>query len=372
MSAYSGPEIVNDALVFAYDMGPNPGANKSWKGAPTANLYGNATDYNSGLSLGRWFRLDDTIKSIQLSSTFNSWCVRWSATLSANTQYTFSCEHRSDVDNSTFVLDNDGVDDNTWNTTVTSTTEWQTYKFTRTNIAAGTMNMYARRNSGGNIFIRKIQIEQQAFATPFVNGTRSNTEALLDWTGNNTITINGLTYNSDGTFNYYGTNGTGLILPGTNFSLNEQTIECWCYASSFVQNGFMFEKTTNNLVNTQYSFFFNNNATHLYYRTYGLTPRDLTRTTSTSGVINNQWNHMVATFDGSTKKIYVNGAQKVSEAVTGTITQNTTGSAYIGTYGNFVGYPYNGKIGVTRIYNRALTANEITINFNTLRGRYGI
>jgi hypothetical protein len=36
------------------------------------------------------------------------------------------------------------------------------------------------------------------------------------------------------------------------------------------------------------------------------------------------------------------------------------------------GREFNGKISTTRIYNRALTTDEISTNFNALRGRYGI
>ena len=47
MSLGHGAKIVTNGLVFAYDMGPNPGANKSWKGKPTTNLHTN-TDTLSG------------------------------------------------------------------------------------------------------------------------------------------------------------------------------------------------------------------------------------------------------------------------------------------------------------------------------------
>ena len=398
MALGHGAKIVKNGLVFAYDMGPNPGANKSWKGKPTTNLHTN-TDTLSG-----WYFVDSSYSNGRLIAGTGSAAhfVLQDKSVVSGTVYTQSVEVKYDGVRYFQIAPSTGFSSNfaafdlvdgtvaggntsaasivdigngyyrcSYTATATSTTSSGRMAFGPNESSTSRLAQWVGNGANG-VFLRNPQIEANSFATPFVNGTRSNTEALLDWTGNNTITINGLTYNSDGTFNYYGTNGTGLILPGTNFSLNEQTIECWCYASSFVQSGFMFEKTTNNLVNTQYSFFFNGTSTHLYYRTYGLTPTDLTRATSTSGVINNQWNHMVATFDGSTKKIYVNGAQKASAAVTGTITQNTTGSAYIGTYGNFAGYPYNGQIGVTRIYDRALTADEVTTNFNALRGRYGI
>lgn len=390
MSLGHGPKIITDGLVFAYDMGPNPGVNKSWKGKPTTNLLIQSTREHTGGMGSYWSgvinanntergfpsfkittvnndRLDGFITSNGGNLT-NGVTYTWSADAWVPTGKTIQIRIRNITgggSRSGSALNISGS--NSWvRVSKTFTADTNTAGMIEGNEQNSVTDVYS-------FWVKNLQLEQNSFATPFVNGTRSNTQALLDWTGNNTITINGLTYNSDGTFSYYGTNGTGLSLPGTNFSLNAQTIECWCYASNFVQNGFMFEKTTNGSVNTQYSFFFNNNSSgHVYYRTVGLTPRDQTLSTSNSGVVNNQWNHMVATFDGSTKRIYVNGVQKTSASTTGTITANTTGAAYIGTYGSFAGYPFNGQIGVTKIYNRALTAAEVAQNFQALRGRYGI
>ena len=162
-----------------------------------------------------------------------------------------------------------------------------------------------------------------------------------------------------------------IQLAGTNLSLNQMTISSWNYSSNFNQNGFMFEKTTNGIVNTQYSLFYNS-SNDIYYRTYGLSTLDLPVNTSTAGVVNNQWNNVVATWDGTNKRIYVNGVLRATSAtLTGTVTQNTTGAAFIGIYGGG-GYPFNGRIAQTQIYNRALTAAEIQQNFNATRSRYSI
>ena len=203
-----------------------------------------------------------------------------------------------------------------------------------------------------------------------------NTWADLSGNGNNGTLVNGPTYSSaDGgslVFDGVMPPGKGVQLPGTNLSLNQMTISSWNYSSNYNQNGFMFEKTINGTVNTQYSLFYNGNNL-IYYRTYGLSTTDLTVNTSTAGVVNNQWNNVVATWDGTNKRIYVNGILRVTSTnLTGTVTQNTTGAAYIGIYGNFAGYPFNGRISKTSIYNRALTLGEIQQNFNALKSRFSI
>jgi hypothetical protein len=150
------------------------------------------------------------------------------------------------------------------------------------------------------------------------------------------------------------------------------TISSWNYSANYNHNGFMFEKTTNGSVNTQYSLFFNGSNT-IYYRTYGLSTTDLTLSSATTYAINNKWNHIVATFDGTNKRIYVNGVLRATSAnLTGTVTQNSTGPAFVGAYGNFGGYFFNGRIAQTRVYNRALSSDEIKQNFNAQRGRFGI
>ena len=190
--------------------------------------------------------------------------------------------------------------------------------------------------------------------------------------GNNGSLVNGVGYSSSngGSFVFNGSN-RGIQLAGTNLSLNQMTISSWNYSTNYNQNGFMFEKTTDGSVNTQYSLFYNS-SNQIYYRTYGLSSLDLSITTS-DAVVNSQWNNIVATFDGVNKRIYVNGILRGTSAnLTGTVTQNLIGAAYIGTYGNFAGYYFNGNIAQTHIYNRALTLLEIQQNFNTTRRRFGI
>ena len=84
----------------------------------------------------------------------------------------------------------------------------------------------------------------------------------------------------------------------------------------------------------------------------------------------NTWLHVVGTYDGSSKKIYVNGVLKNSSAQTGAL-GSPGGTPKIGTYQG-TNYNMSGNIDSVKIYNKALTASEIKQNFNALRGRFGI
>jgi len=76
----------------------------------------------------------------------------------------------------------------------------------------------------------------------------------------------------------------------------------------------------------------------------------------------NQWYHVVGTFDGTARKIYVNGVLKNSNSdYSGTL--QTGGNAYIGTQCDITNY-FNGLIDDVRIYNYARTPEQIRTDYN--------
>ena len=76
----------------------------------------------------------------------------------------------------------------------------------------------------------------------------------------------------------------------------------------------------------------------------------------------NTWYHFVATYNGSIKKIFLDGVKKLSEAATGNIV-DTDKDLWIS--GNIPwGEYFNGSIDNVRIYNRALSTEEIRYHYN--------
>ncbi len=71
----------------------------------------------------------------------------------------------------------------------------------------------------------------------------------------------------------------------------------------------------------------------------------------------NAWSHLAMTYDGAALRLYVNGVQVGTRAVSGSIL-STTGLLQIG--GNSVwGEYFQGRIDEVRIYNRALAVGKI-------------
>jgi len=82
----------------------------------------------------------------------------------------------------------------------------------------------------------------------------------------------------------------------------------------------------------------------------------------------NVWTHLATTFGGGRQRLYINGVMVVDRALAGTIVP-PTGPAqnrplHIGNSNASISEGFNGLIDEVRIYNRALTAAEITADMN--------
>ena len=87
----------------------------------------------------------------------------------------------------------------------------------------------------------------------------------------------------------------------------------------------------------------------------GGSPRTLVAAPTT--LATGSWSYLTATYDGSTLRLFVNGAQVAQQAASGSIL-TSTGALRIG--GNAIwGEWFNGWIDEVRVYNRALSSAEI-------------
>jgi hypothetical protein len=86
------------------------------------------------------------------------------------------------------------------------------------------------------------------------------------------------------------------------------------------------------------------------------------------------WNHIAFTINNSTGSFYINGVQKGPSKNFSNLNFYDTGSSTIGI--TFFDVPPSGpspfEIGALRLYNRALSQNEISRNYNALKTRFGL
>jgi prepilin-type N-terminal cleavage/methylation domain-containing protein len=197
----------------------------------------------------------------------------------------------------------------------------------------------------------------------------SGTTALDSSGYNNTGTImNGAFYTSDTPHKAAG-QGAGkyaLSFDGTNdyvdcgngTSLNitgPLTISAWAKASSFSGRTIVGKKYPAadtevwelEVGGTNQFYFAGSNDGVTYHISVG----------SGTGKSTGAWYHLVGVYDGSTAKLYVNGALENTDNTVESSLTSTTGNVYVGRgYGS--GY-YGGLVDEIQIYSRALTALEI-------------
>ncbi len=227
--------------------------------------------------------------------------------------------------------------------------------------------------------IYDLQLEERSFATPYTSTQiRSNTQAVLDLTGRNTITANSLTYASNGSFSFNGSSDQ-LTMPTFDtaaLSTQQITLEAWVNhtnltgSQAYINNWFNFSsgdqrgvilRTFNGQVFPSFWWCWGADYNAVYASSFTMSP--------------GTWYHVVGTYSKNVAaNIYVNGVlynSTTNTTVNNDIVYDTTNKFNIG-QSNINGSWMNGQIADSKIYNRALTALEVKQNFEALRGKYGI
>ena len=86
----------------------------------------------------------------------------------------------------------------------------------------------------------------------------------------------------------------------------------------------------------------------------------------------NNWYHVAFTYDNSDLVLYLNGINNGSKSTAFGIGTPASYTLRVGAMGLSNIYDFNGNIAFFRLYNRALTASEISNNFLALRARFGL
>jgi hypothetical protein len=98
--------------------------------------------------------------------------------------------------------------------------------------------------------------------------------------------------------------------------------------------------------------------------------------TGSQNLADGLWHYVVGVRDNSTgtQYLYVDGVLRAQAVYNNTQSFNTDRQPWNMGMENNLSFsePYNGNIAQASIYNRALSAAEVSQNFNALRGRYGI
>lgn len=162
----------------------------------------------------------------------------------------------------------------------------------------------------------------------------------------------------DGTDDYIEIPKTGLLSGKNSF-----TVSVWTYPTSLTGIRPLF---VNYYVGNQ-EILLRFNGTNLQFYTF--TTSQIGGTTQVYSTLN-QWVNIVATYDGTTMRTYVNGIQSLTTYnQTGNL--STSGLPYLlGRYSSPTEYRYQGRFSQLLVYLKTLSSTEILQNYNATKGRY--
>ena len=195
-----------------------------------------------------------------------------------------------------------------------------------------------------------------------LNGTMSNL----------TFTDPYLTYN--GTSSSTSIADNALLEPGTG----DFTLEAWVYYSAVTgSTRTVVSKTDNAGLASSWSYGFRtqpNGAIGEVYLEVGNGTTSVT--TPRYNVSAGQWYQIVGVWTNvasNSIELYVNGVSQGSNSHSFTSVKNSSNPLYLGNYnGGEYSQWFNGRMGIVRYYNAALTASQVLQNFNANRSTYGI
>ena len=221
---------------------------------------------------------------------------------------------------------------------------------------------------GETFDIYEAQFELKDHATPFVNGTRLQNTISYSLAGDNFATIyNDLQYVIDDiSGGYFLSDGIDSALHSSdapNLDLNIFTLEGWVWWNQHKNYGSLLVKGPGGSGGVfNYCFFFYQNSI-----VFGFGNGTSFNNVSISTPTINEWHHITGTFDGTALKFYLDGTLQASLDWAQSPYQNNNDLQIIQ-----ASYPIDGRVAAARIYNKALTAEEVTQNFNAQRNRFGI
>lgn len=198
----------------------------------------------------------------------------------------------------------------------------------------------------------------------YSSGTAWNDVSIYS---NNATLVNGPTYNTDGggSFQFDGSNDYATITNSNSLNIqNQVTVEAWVnYASQGGTNSY----SVLCVKGDPWNWLLEDQDGKFNFR---ISTTDNPDSNLDSGFSHgyNLWNHVIATYNGSSQNIYVNGEAVASKYMSGALNTSST-NIKVGSY-TTTSYHLTGKISQVRVYSTALSFNQVKQNYNATKYRY--
>jgi len=391
MGAAGGPNIEREGLVFGYDTGygvaDNINQTRFYPGEPTTNAvpltdFINTSNWSGHGWSGAINVSTDLPNTIELTAT-NGWrtyCIDTGITSGGTVTVSYEYKAKSIQNVNSYVLTLNGTHLGSYTNGLGngSSADLNSFEWIR-KTASWTANSDDKLAIGirGNdsaglsdtMYVRNLQVELNGHATPFTATSRSSTESLIDLTESTSINVSNISFDStgqptfDGTDDYILTSLTGVNLDGGC------TIEGVLKRNSTPTAWRTFFNIKSASANTPFFEFRSNaNSQHIYADYYNGTDYVTNAASFTTGT----YGHAVATYDGAGNiSMYFNGElvhtkTGVPSFALGDSPRLTIGRAYSNDRYVDIDAP------VVKVYDQALTAQEIKQNYNAYKNRFDI
>ena len=357
----------------------NVGVLKSKVNRDNINSYldaGNQDSYTSASIAGAWtdyagssaYYTVLSSTSVLLKNTSISWVGNYQATITTSGYYTVSFNYIA-TQNSSLVMDNDGIMDNYYNVTLSPTTSTQTHSYTVNVTTTGLILFYFRTNGGGDITVSNFKY----YKTYGWDDLSSNA---------NNATISEFSYVTTGGGSLENTtirNGSyGIVYPLTNFPKLIGSLEIWARPTSWSDSNGLFVNRDDTTANASDWFWLGvyGSGSVLYFRlgnTTGCCGNDNSiGSWSTYHALNTWGLYTVTWSNGYYSRVYFNGKLLTTVGISGIPNSNPTSTGRIGLGHGATNSMWLGQISTYILYNKELNPYEIAENFQAQRGRFGI
>jgi hypothetical protein len=386
MPSSVGPNIKGEEnLVFGYDLGD---VKNSYKGEPTVNLASNA-NFNNGTT--GWNANQNVTLSVETINNIRFLKVKSNQTtstpgfksgniaVSGNTTYTLTIRAYKNDNRSIWLYatgDGTGGADIVWTPAPNGpnpiTTELTTISRTFTTPSDMTYlqigALWSAPLTTSEVYVEYMQLEQKSHATPFVAGTRSVTQGLLDITGKSEIYLTNTLFDSNAQILFNGLGSNYIEIPD-NPSLDisdNLTIEFWfkpyVYRSDLYTVNFI--KKFTGTTDANFMFYFDGTYTPQKFRVLATRGGAWGSVSPDSSVIPlNTWIHVVWTYSNG-GLLYINGVSQGTKTGSGVLSTNNTSIQ--------IGSTLNGAVANYKMYKSALSAQEILDNYNAGKTRFSV
>lgn len=386
----SGNNSTTDGLIFGYDTG---NTQRSWKGEPTTNLMTNP-DFSDGTSSPWNFQqveygaryvsedfFDERGYCIKLERTGNTGeCNTWynagaGLSLKPSTVYSYSADVLCEVPGTarlfTYLAGVNGS-----SSYHSGSGKWERLEMQFTTDASGNVQTRFSLQDTSKLttaYFDNIQIEEKEYATNFTTSSRSTTESLYDFGGNQSLDVSNMRFSANG-IKFEGTQDINLGGEAFNMGLGDMTFELcfsvssgseWIATKTYAGAGFYRYGMAVN--NNKLRFLFSwDSGSHVDY--YGTDILSIDTMYHATFVINRS----------SGIDFYLNGEYDISRDISSksSIDMTSTWPFRIGGYtgGDQVSLSngFSGELPMFKIYDRALSAQEVKRNFNSIKTRFGI